>query len=614
MKPNVHNQIPECGTFAAVRPAAAGVTAVVVALLVALLASPVPATAQQEFERNWREFRLPPFEVIAEQDNNELRTFLGELFQFRHLMATMLPGDQVRTRWPIRIWVPRQSVVAGVQEPGRLPVVVDRYVVALSGKPELSPSLKAAIVRMVVSDSMRPLPEWFESGMLTMIAGARIERQVIQLGAPPPGTAPDLNWAKVNWLLTGRQSALTLAALTGNFEKGLEEPVALRNSYQITPAQLEAEAKALLAKVSGVKPEPVPTIEFSGLASNPRRDFRDWYVPLGYAELATVSALAVSPTGGSGEALSSALAGVRSRSGSFDLRARTQIQALDAFAALRAGKAEEAQKVLADLVSVGNTESAWVYLEAAKLASGRAEKQRLAAIALEKNPHWAQPHQFLASLETDAVARGRRLLEAAQLDPRNQELWEEAAAAFVEGRDYLLADRALEGAARSASNDDERQRLRDARWELREDRARKEDEDRQLRIAEERRGIEELKSKTMSRIEEALARANRANESAEIPPAEVIDFADVDDPQEAEGALVRVVCRSDESYLLEIKTIEGFTRLLLRSAESVATEGGEPWEFRCGAQQHPPLVRASFLPKVNNSLGTIGEVLSLAPQ
>lgn len=572
--------------------------------LACVLATLAFAAPDDRFEKSWREFRLAPFEVIAERDNNELRAFLGDLFQYRHLLTTLLPGTELRAQWPIRIWVPQQGTAIAIPESARLPVVVDRYVVVLPRNPQLSPGLRAAIARTIIEDSLRPLPAWFEEGLLTILSGVRSERQVMQLGDVPPGVTRNLSWAKVHWLLTSKQSVPTLSALTGNLEKGMEERLSLRNSYQTDLEQLETAARQLLATQSSA------TVEFSGLANNPRTDFRDWYVPLGYAELGTASSAAF--TDSSGNALKQALGAIRPRLPDFDIRARSQLQSLDVLAALREGNTADAQAILKELTTIGNTESAWVYLEAAKLAESKAERQRLAGLARDKNASWAEVYRFLASLETEPATQGKLLMEACRRDPRNQQLWEETAAVLVVARDYALADTALDGAARSARTPEEQQRLRDARWALREDRARKDEEDRRIRLAEERRGIEELKAKTMSRIEQALARANQENESPDAPPSEVVDFADVDEPSIAEGALVRVVCRNQENYLLEIKTLEGSTRLLLKNPAAVVTESGAQWEFRCGNQVNPAVVRATYLPKVNNSFGTIGEVLSLS--
>jgi hypothetical protein len=49
------------------------------------------SAAVDKFEGTWREFRIPPFEVIAENDTRELRAFLGDLFQYRYLLRRVLP-------------------------------------------------------------------------------------------------------------------------------------------------------------------------------------------------------------------------------------------------------------------------------------------------------------------------------------------------------------------------------------------------------------------------------------------------------------------------------------------------------------------------------------------
>ncbi|MCW5966209.1 MAG: hypothetical protein KIT83_19380, partial [Bryobacterales bacterium] len=260
--------------------------------LTCVLAALAFAAPDDRFEKNWREFRVEPFEVVAERDNNELRAFLGELFQYRHLLKTLLPGTELRPQWPIRIWVPQQGSAVAIPDSARLPIVVDRYVVVLSRNPQLTPALRAAIARTIIEDSLRPLPAWFEEGLLAILSGMHTDRQVMRLGDVAPGAPRNLSWAKVHWLLTSKQSVPTLSALAGNLEKGMEERLSLRNSYQTDLAQLETAAKQVLATQSST------TVEFSGLANNPRTDFRDWYLPLGYGELGAASAAALTDSSG----------------------------------------------------------------------------------------------------------------------------------------------------------------------------------------------------------------------------------------------------------------------------------------------------------------------------
>jgi hypothetical protein len=569
------------------------------------LALTVHAAPGEEYEPDWREFRIPPFEVIAERDNGDLRAFLGDLYQFRYLLSSLLPPDEPQAQWPIRIWVLSKGQGVAVRTDDMLPLLVDRYVAVLGPKPQLDASLKTALARTIINDSLRPIPEWMDDGLLKILGGAVIERQVIRVGAAPPGSARTLGWARANWLLTSKQSIPALRVLIGNLEKGLDERVALRNSYQTQFAQLDAEAKRLMDAAA-----PMATVELSGLANNPNKDFRDWYVPLGFSQLAVVTAAALQ----SDAAAAQAIAAARPAHDQMDHRARAELRALDAYIGLRTGDREGANAILNDLASTGNTASAWVYLEAAKIASGPAEKKRLTKIALEKQPSWHDAYRFQATLEEDAATRAKTLLEAAKHSPRSQKAWENAAASLVSAREFALADTALDGAARAARTAEERQRLQDARWNLREERARKEEEDHQNRLAAERKEMEELKGKTMARIEEALARANRANASPEVPPAEVVDYADLDDPETTEGELARVVCRSNNELLLEIRTLGGSARLLVKDPSKITSESGTAWEFHCGAQPQPQTVRATYLPKVNNTTGTIGEVLSLDAQ
>lgn len=573
-------------------------------LLAAGFAAAQDAPAEK-YEAQWREFRIPPFETISERDSEATRAFLGDLFQFRHLLATAFPGKELKARWPIRIWIldgpePPTGTVSAA-----LPVVADRYVVTLGRSPRLTPALRYQIAQTILHDNLRPMPEWFERGLLSLLGGARIEGQVIQLAEPVSPEHRDLDWARVYALLASKESVPALSALTGNLEKGLDIRLALRNSYQTDLGKLDAQAKSILA-LGTVKP-----VLFSGLANNPRKDFRDWYVPLGYGELARLSAAAAR---GDTPALRKALEGLRPRYGEFAPRARAEMEAIDALDALASGERDEAARLLKSLTATGITRNARVYLEAAKLTNDAAERKRLAMLAKEYNRDWPETDRVLAGLETNASARAKLLYAAAEHDPRNRALWEEVADAAEKAREFALADAALEGAERSAGDDAEKEKIRAARWRLKDQRAKKEEEDRQLKIAEDRKEIEVLKAKTMSRIDEALARANRQNASPGVEKLDVVKMEDLDRKETVTGRLIHIECRSGGNLVLELEDQTERTRLLLPDASKVKIEGGGALSFRCGVQSPAPTLTAQYMPKTNAVLGTVGEVESLRPE
>jgi hypothetical protein len=568
-----------------------------------LLLAALPCLAQErnidKFEKEWREFRLPPFEVLSERDNEDTRAFLGDLFQYRHLLSTAFPGKELKAQWPIRIWLLDDRNLPPEGADAEIPVVVDRYVVVLGRPPRLNPALRYRIAQTILEDNLRPMPGWFERGLLSLLGGARIDGQVIQLGEPVSAERKDLDWARVYTLLAAKESVPVLSALSGNLEKGMDLRLAMRNSYQMDTAKLDAQAKLAL-EFSTVKP-----VLFSGLANNPRQDFRDWYVPLGYDQLARLSLHAAK---GDKAAMRSALNALRPRFEDFDSLARVQMQAMDALDAIENGEADEGVKLLRSLTAIGLTESPRVYLEAAKRSSDHAEKKRLAGLARERNDSWAELYEVLANLEKEPAERAKLLFEAARREPRNRARWELAAGVAVEAREFALADTALEGAERTTDDEAERQKIRDERWRLKDLRAQKEEEDRQAKLAEARKEIEALKSKTMERIDAALARANKENESPGTEQLEVVKLEDLDEKQTVTGRLIRIECRSGGNLVLELESERERTRLLLPDVSKVVVEGEGALEFRCGAQSAARLVTVQYQAKTNAVLGTIGVV------
>ncbi len=576
----------------------------VLLLAVAGVLCPARERRAEKYEAQWREFRIPPFEVLAERDTRAVRAFLGDLFQFQHLLRTLFPGEELKAQWPIRIWLLQDASRPAPDGMSPLPLVDDRYVVFLGQSPRLTQPLQYRLARTILEDSLRPMPRWFEQGLLSLAGGARIEGQVTRLGDPVSPAGRDLDWARVFALLASKESVPALSALVGNLEKGMEFSPALRNSYQMDPASLDGLAKAALAS-DAAKP-----VLFSGLANNPRQDFRDWHVPLGYAELARVSALAAASDSA---ALQRAITALRPGYDSLDSLARAEIEAIGALNLLHSGSKNEAAPAIEELTATGITTSAHIYLEAARLATDSAEKTRLANRARQLNPDWAAPDVVLASVSENPAERARLLSAAARRDARNRGLWSEAAQAALDAKDFALADAALEGAERAARDEADLETLRERRRRLSTLRVEKDEEDRQTKLAAERKEIEQLKSRTMARIEAALARANKHNESPGLEDLEVVKYGEQDQPVTISGRLIHVECHTGGSLVLVFESGDGRTRLLLQNHSSLAVEDGGTLELRCGAQRPVRSFTARYAPNPHTTFSTAGELESIRP-
>ncbi|MCZ2155520.1 MAG: hypothetical protein LC114_16725 [Bryobacterales bacterium] len=571
-------------------------------LAVAVGLCPARDRRAEQYEAQWREFRIPPFEVVTERDGRDVRAFLGDLFQYQHLLRTLFPGKEVKAHWPIRIWVLRASIPDAKPDFSHLPLVDDRYIAILNSPPSLTPTLKYQLARTILEDSLRPMTKWFEQGLLSLLGGANINGQITDLGVPVSPDARNLDWARVYALLAAKESIPALSALVGNLEKGMDFRLALRNSYQIEPENLDALAKTTLAS-SNVKP-----VAFSGLANNPRTDFRDWRVPLGYGELARVSTLAAArDTGALGRMIDS----LRPGYDRLDPLARVEVQNIEALNLLDSRSRERAARLLGELTATGVSTSARVYLEAAKLATSPAEKVRLAKRAKELNPDWAAPDLVLASVAKSPAARAQLLSEGARLDARNRSLWDEAVEAALAARDYALADANLESAERATGSDADLESLRERRRNLSNLRVEKEEDDRQAKLAAERKEIDALRSKTMARIDAALARANKQNESPGLEKLEIVKYGEQDQPQTVTGKLTQVECHSGGRLVLVFESDSGHTRLLLPDRSRLSVEGGGTLDLRCGAQRPARSFTARYMPKPHTAYQTVGELESI---
>ncbi len=190
--------------------------------LLAFLLCPV----RSEAARNWIEIKSPHFTIVSADSERASRTIVWEFEQIRAFCESMWPWARVNSDKPLLIIaVPDEDGMKALApkywEKGDLrPSTIfaesaDRYIVALrsdlrtGNQDGLNPFFQAywSYLTMIFDASLeRPLPPWFQHGLVNVFSNTLVRENEIQVGRPVPDLLEQVNAA-------GRLSLLDLITL-----------------------------------------------------------------------------------------------------------------------------------------------------------------------------------------------------------------------------------------------------------------------------------------------------------------------------------------------------------------------------------------------------------------
>jgi hypothetical protein len=319
--------------------------------LVAFLLLPLTLASGED----WLEVRSGPFEVLTDAGGRAAGRAMAYCEQLRGALGMSFGKTDLTTVWPIRIVVFRDA-----QARSRYPSLFidgrDAHLAALvSGVPVLR-EFAGEIVSILLRDNTAAMPAPIEKGLVTLFSTLDVKGVRVTLGAPPPPSERNLDWARFQMLATNQEYSGRLRVMLGNLGRGAPLDASCRNAFSKPIADIDKEAAAYLAAGS---------FQTTAVSARPIDADHDYYPK------------EVSPA---------------------------RIEAV--LAELRGNPMPEAEPGARTLVAMAEKEK-----DAAK---ARALLER----AMKLNPRWAEPHARLAMLETDADERAAHLRTAAKLDPR----------------------------------------------------------------------------------------------------------------------------------------------------------------------------------------------------
>lgn len=512
----------------------------------------------------YTEFRYGAFEIFTDVGEDEARALLNELEQLRNAVGTLIGKQDPEALWPIRILHTRKGSPLLKPALGR-----DAYMASLH---TITPEFRAALVRLLLDDAARRMPDTWELGLISLLSTLQVDRTRVTIGAPPSVKTRD--WSRVHMLTIDPQYSGKLRVLLTGIQQGLDSGAAYRNAFEQKPEQVE---RNLNAYIEAGKYEAVP---FASRTLDPKRQFYAREVDAAKAALLE---------------------------GDFQLALGNTQAAATLYKT--AGNDEAVGIATKDAKLLASASTARGLVEKARLASTPTEKRIALLLAAELHKRWAEPHILLAGLETDTARKVPHLKKAAELQPRSAQAWETLALAQEQAGLLVDAPKSWIYAERASQDSSEVTRIRAARARAQELRV----EQQLAEKAEARRKTEQelndLRNRALADIRAAEARANAGKQA--LDPNTPIDWYKEDKPPtRVTGSLLRVDCIGKRAKLALRTPDEQLLSLLVVNPAKVILSGGDT-SLSCGIQKPARTVVVLHNEKPDKKLGTLGEVLSV---
>ena len=514
----------------------------------------------------WKEYHAGPVSVLAVGMDKEASETLNALDQYRYTLGQLL-GAPLDPVWPIKVVLLKDKQAS--TKPQLFALRRDSYMAVLPSGLPAEPRLYPSYGRILLDDGISGITLEVEEAILTLFSTLEVDGVKVTLGALPEKKLQTRAWARLHLLAVDPRYSGKLRVMLTNMRKGVEQDVALRNAFEITPAAFEKEVDAYMAApITG-------TVKLSGHAVEVRRSGlgRELNPPVG--ELALVD---LEPTELGYKAI------------------------LEKFP--QSSEANEGLGLLMnDKAILGKSQGA-----RAQTALGTYESLRNAA---GKSPKWGEPAKRLAELEPDT---GRKLIlmkKYTELVPRDWQYWGKYAQTLQDAEKFPESARAWLMAEKSAPNSEIRQQLRDGRRMSVEQRLELEAAARRKEQEEKRLELERLKNEAIARVREAEAKANKG-----FAPMDTSKLEQWWDGTQADahitGKLERVDC------------MKGLVRVVIRGPDNKLIQLGAPdmskigllgaATLSCGIQRPIRNATIDYVNKPNKPRQTSGDIVRVELQ
>jgi hypothetical protein len=537
-------------------------------------------------EDHWVKFASGPFEAWTDVGTRAAREDLVRLEEFRHALGQILGEQDLQARQPIRVLVFKNTKGWSTGAPmiqGR-----DTTAIVLDDKTVPGPAIFTALTRLFLDANTGRMPAAFEHGLIEYFSTIEVTGIRITAGAPPQGAPADLDWARIHLLVGDPEYYGKLRVLLFNLRKGIDQDAAYRNAFGKSAAEVEAQAKQHLA---------AGNFQTTSLSSRPMSagDFTERQVSDADGRLARADLLAGSQSAAEYEAL---------------LRDQAKVAEAEeglGILAVRDQRLDEAKRHFAACMAAGST-SARCYVEYAKLEPDNEKATQALLHAAGINSKLDEPFALMAARDTDPAKRQAHWKAAAERDPRNAAYWQALAESYLAEHNYAEAAKAWDQGAQAATDPARRDRMRQARLAIEEQRLDYEAAERQRAADEKAREIEKLKAEARAEVHAIEEKYRGDAPAADQKP---VPWWDGPKPSgKVKGLLKQVDCLGSQARLVIESEDRKTIRLLVPDPSKIAIAGGGDQALGCGAQKPRP-VSVEYFPKANARLATAGEAATI---
>lgn len=218
--------------------------------------------------------------------------------------------------------------------------------------------------------------------------------------------------------------------------------------------------------------------------------------------------------------------------------------------------------------------------------------------AIKLKPDWPLPYRKAAAMEADAGRKAGLLKKAAELSPRDAELWIEFATLMTSYQRFADADKAWASAFRAATDAAERERIRARRNELTDARLEAEEQARREAQLAKEREIQRLKNEAIANIRALESKANAGQ--APRDPNQKLDqwWEGARGDQTISGTLTRVDCQGTK---LTLHVASGGKTVLLKMSDpsKVTIAGSNTATLACGVQRPARALEVEYFSKTS---------------
>ena len=543
-------------------------------------------------EDRWTSFQSGPFEVFSSAGVKPGREMLVRFEQLRYALGQLVGDDNLTTPRPLRIFVFKNARELAAY-PSTAPIIAarDGFAVLLAAGAPVPPSVNRETTRLLLESNVARMPAGIEHGLIALFSTIEVNGIRPTLGKPVAAAERTHDWALVDMLATETEYYGKLRVILYNLRRGVDIEAAYRNAVAKSPAEISKLADQFLAGGH------FQTVEVASRPMSPN-DFPEKPVEPAAARLA----------------LADLMLGEPSRA-AYQKMIQEKVNVAEAWEglglmALHAGQKDNARTDFVKAMDAGSP-GAGVYIEYARIEPDKAKARAALEKAVKANPKLAEPHVLMAERESDLDKKIAELQAAVKLDARHAAWWQALAEAYLAEHNYGDAAKAWRSAEQAATTDADRDRYRQARVSIEQQRLDYEAAERRRQEEEKQRELDKLKAEARAELHAAEANANQGGTPATASGEKPVPWWEGPKPSgRSQGTLKQVDCLGKQ-FRLVVETGNAKTiRLLVPDSSHVTILGGGQQTLSCG-RQTPRRVTIEYFPKANAKLATVGEVATI---